>query len=165
MKRDNYYLYKNNRTGEILYLEYDKIKGYPITPKTRIEDAIDVHKIVLVNPTLQEKLVRKKVDIKLKYLFKKLEEIEEDSSDDGAIQATLMEAEKLKVNIINKYVKYLGNTYRSLTINKIQMIVNQLQIKLYNNMKQKELYRQINSMNQNNLYYLDEEEPKKGRGR
>ena len=41
MEKKNYYLHKDKRSGEILYLEYDKLNGYPITPKTKIEDAID----------------------------------------------------------------------------------------------------------------------------
>ena len=78
----NYYLHKNKKTGEILYLEYDKIKGYPITPQTKIEDAIEVHKIIFTNKTLQQKLVKKKVEIKLRYFLKKLEEF--DTSDDSS---------------------------------------------------------------------------------
>ncbi len=162
MENKNYYLHKNSRTGEILYLEYDKIKGYPITPKTHIEDAIEVSKIVLVNPTLSEKLTRKKVEIKIRYLLKKLEEFESDESggEEGDIQATLMDAERLKLNIINNYIKYFGNTYGSFSIKKIQTIINQLRIKLYNKVNQRRMYEQMNQ-----LYYLDEDVEERGRGR
>lgn len=162
MEKGNYYLYKNQHTGELLYLEYDKINGYPITPKTKIEDAISVNKIIFVNPTLSEKLIHKKVEIKLRYLIKKLEEFDDDTTvgDEGAIQATLMEAERLRANILNYYVKYLGNTYGSFSMNKIQMIINQLRIRLYNKVNARKMFE-----NMNDLYYLDEEEPKRGRGR
>ena len=33
MSKKNYYLKKDKKTGEVIYLEYDKIKGYNITPK------------------------------------------------------------------------------------------------------------------------------------
>lgn len=33
--------------------------------------------------------------------------------------------------IISTYVKYLGNTYQSLTLKKIQIIINELRLKLY----------------------------------
>ena len=49
MNKLNYYLYKDSKTGEAIYLEYDKINGYPITPKSKIADAIRVNKIVFVN--------------------------------------------------------------------------------------------------------------------
>lgn len=170
MKRKNYYLHRDKKTGEVLYLEYDKIKGYPILPKTKIEDAIVVNKIVFINPSLSEKLIRRKIDVKLRYFLRMLEQFESDSGDEGAIQATLMEAEKLKMNILTKYVKYLGNTYGSFSLKKIQIIINQLRIKLYNSMNQKRMYSNFAPHGmypeQDNLYYLDEEEEvKKGRGR
>ncbi len=157
----NYYLHKDNKTGEILYFEYDKIKGYPVTPKTKLRDAIEVNKIIFVNSGLREKLIRKKIDIKLRYFLRFLEIANDDGSDEGAIQKTIMEAEKLRMNILNHYVKYLGHTYGDYTIKKIQLIINQLKIKLYNIGFQK---RMMNDYS-NELYYLEEEEPMKGRGR
>ena len=167
MEKKNYYLHRNSKTGEILYLEYDKINGYPITPKTEVEDAIKVNKIMFVNPSLSEKLIRKKIEIKLRQFIKQLEEFESDPTggDEGAIRQSLMDAERLKLNILTKYVKYLGNTYGSFSIKKIQLIINQLRIKLYNVINQRNFYQQLEQRMQNDLYYLDEEEPKKGRGR
>ena len=69
MNKKNYFLKKDSKSGEILYLEYDKIKGYNITPKSNIYDAIKVDKIVFVNPSLSEKIIKKKIDIKIKQLL------------------------------------------------------------------------------------------------
>lgn len=167
MEKKNYYLHRNSKTGEILYLEYNKIDGYPITPKTEIENAIKVNKIVFVNPGLSEKLIRKKIEIKIRTLLAQLEKFDEDPTggDEGEIRYSLMEAERLKLNILTKYVKYLGNTYGSFSIKKIQIIINQLRIKLYNTINQRNFYNQINQNIENDLYYLDDEEQKKGRGR
>ena len=162
MEKKNYYLHRDQLSGEILYLEYDKINGYPITPKTKIEDAIKVNKIIFVNPTLSEKLIRKKVEIKIRYLIKKLEEFDSEPSggDESDIKYTLMDAERLKLTILNNYRKYLGNTYGSFSIKKIQIIINQLRMRLYNKVQQRRIFEEMN-----NLYYLDEEEPQRGRGR
>ena len=157
----NYYLHKNKKTGEIVYFEYEKIKGYPITPKTKIEDAIEVSKIMFVNPSLKEKLLKKKVEIKIRYLLKLLEIMDTEGADEGTIKQSIIEAEKLRVNILNRYIKYFGNTFGSYSIKKINIILNQLKIRLYNLNMQK----RIMSMYNNDLYYLDEEEPLKGRGR
>lgn len=152
-RNKNYYLKKDSKSGEILYLEYDKIDGYNITPKSKIEDAISVNKIVFVNPSLSEKLIKKKIDIKIRFLLKRLEKIEEDGgNDESGIRDTLMDAERLKLNILNTYVKYLGHTYQSLSVKKVQVIINQLRIKLYNCMNQRRTY------DMSNLYYLDEDE-------
>ena len=157
----NYYLHKNKKTGEIVYFEYEKIKGYPITPKTKIEDAIEVSKIMFVNPSLKEKLLKKKVEIKIRYLLKLLEIMDTEGADEGTIKQSIIEAEKLRVNILNRYIKYFGNTFGSYSIKKINIILNQLKIRLYNLNMQK----RIMSMYNDDLYYLDEEEPLKGRGR
>jgi len=157
MSKVNYFLEKDKKSGALLYLEYDKIRGYKITPKTKIEDAINVNKIIFINPTLSEKLIKKKIDIKIRYLLKQLDSIDDDSNPSG-IENIIIEAEKLRMMLINTYSKYLGNTYGSLTLNKINIIVNQLKIKLFNivNKKRMSFYQ--------DLYYLDEDEYK-GRGR
>ena len=154
MKSKNYFIDKNSKTGEILYLEYEKIAWYTITPKTKVEDAIIVNKIVFVNPSLREKLIKKKIDIKTRYLLRRLTEINEDSSGDiSGIKNTLMDAEKLRIMILNTYTKYLGHTYQSLTLQKIQLIINQLRIKLYDCIDNK---RRMQALE--NLYYLEEDE-------
>lgn len=157
MNKLNYYLHKNNKTGEIIYIEYDKLNGYPVTPKTNIMDAISVNKIIFVNPHLSEKIIRKKIDIKIKHLLKMLDELNDD--DNSGIQNTIIQAETLKVDILNKYKKYLGNTYGDLSIKKVQIIINQLKMKLIDSITKK------NYNFTNDLYYLEDEEPKRGRGR
>ena len=157
MSNKNFYIEKNNQTNETVYIEYDKMKGYKITPKTKKEDAIEVNKIVIVSPRLSEKIIKKKIEHKMAYLFKLLEEISESGgNDEGIIKKTLMDAERLKLMIINNYVKYLGNTYASLTLKKIELIINELRIGLYKS-HQKEL---VNYYVNN---YEEEVEEKKGR--
>ena len=158
--KKNYFLHKNSKTGEIAYFEFEKTNSYHIKPKTKIEDAIKVDKIVFINPGFSEKIIKKKIDIKIKYLLRELTIINDSDDDSGEdiIRRNLMEAERLKLNIINNYVKYLGHTYESLTLKKIQVIINQLRIKLYNNITKKR-----NIIN-DNLYYLEEDEYR-GRGR
>lgn len=157
----NYYLHKNSKSGEIVYLEFDKREGYNITPKTKIEDAIKVDKIVFVNPSFSEKIIKKKIDIKIRQLLKELTVLDENGGDDeDGLRRNLMEAERLKLNILNNYVKYLGHTYESLTLRKVQVIINQLRIKLYNSINKRR------NIQNENLYYLDEDEYRdKGRGR
>ena len=158
----NYYLHKDNKNGEILYLEYEKIKGYPITPKTKVEDAIAVNKIIFVNPSLKKKMLEKKIDIKIKLLLKQLQDMDDNGGDIGVIQQSLIDAEKLRISIINRYVKFFGNTYASYSLHKIQLIINQLKMRLY----RLDMQKRIMSQFMNQLYYLDEEEDvKKGKGR
>ena len=155
----NYYLHKNSKSGEITYLEFDKIDGYNVTPKTKIEDAIKVDKIVFVNSSFSEKIIKKKIDIKIRQLLREITLLDEDGgNDEEGLRKNLMEAERLKLNVLNNYVKYLGHTYEALTLKKIQIIINQLRIKLYNSINIRKNIRN------EELYYLDEDEYR-GRGR
>ena len=132
LDKRSYSVSRNENACESVYFEYDKIDGYKVTPKVKKKDSIEVSKIVFVNDMMSEKIIRKKVDKKINYLLEQLKLIENDSNpDEGGIKRSLMDAEKLKLQIINNYVKYLGNTYQSLTLKKIQIIINQLRFKLY----------------------------------
>lgn len=132
MDKRSYSVSRNQMTSESVYLEYDKIDGYQVNPKTKKSGLIEVSKIVFVNDSMSEKIIRRKIDKKIASLLSQLKLIDEDSNpDESGIKRSLMDAEKLKLQIINNYVKYLGHTYQSLTLKKIQIIINQLRFKLY----------------------------------
>lgn len=152
--RFNYFLQKDKKSGEIVLIHYNKLEGYHISPKTKKEDAIDVKSVVFVSPEFSEKIIKKKIEHKISYFLKQLQIIESDDSSDtsSVIKKTLMDAEKLKLNIIQNYVKYLGNTYQSLTLKKLQIIINELRVKLY----------LVKDMNYLNLYKENEEQERKG---
>lgn len=73
-----------------------------------------------------------------------------------------MDAEKLKLQIINNYVKYLGHTYQSLTLKKIQIIINQLRFKLYN-IRDIEREKNVYFNRDNNNIEYGEREGRRGR--
>ncbi len=124
MDNKSYYISKSKTKKDTMYLEYEKMDGYQVNPKVNKKGAITVNKIVFVNPELSEKSIRKKIENRINYLLSMLKQIDEDGSGDiGTIQKTLMDAEKLRLQIINEYVKYLGHTYESLTLKKIELII------------------------------------------
>lgn len=159
----NYFVSKDKKSGEVVYLEYDK-NGYNVRPKVQKKDTIKVNKIVFVSPSLTEKLLKKKINSKISKLLLELNTSYDDEEDGGTTRYRdkLMEAERLKQMIMNTYQKYLGKSYVALTIKKMQIIIDGYRAKLYeiNNTRQKEMFfRLINGMN------MDEEEPKRGKGR
>ncbi len=129
---NSYYVSKDKKKREVTYFEYEKVDGYTVNPKTHKDDSIEVSKIIFVNPEFSEKIIRKKIDSKIAYLLKQLKLIEEDDGNNsGMISKTLLDAEKLRIQLINNYVKYLGHTYHSLTLKKIGLIIEQLKYKAY----------------------------------
>jgi len=158
----NYFISKDNKTGEIVYLEYNK-DGYKISPKAKKKDAIEVNKIVFVSPTLTQKLIKKKIDHKIsKLLLEVNTTYDDDDTEEGVsrVRNQLVEAERLKLNIINNKAKYLGKAYASLTLKKLEIIINEYRNRLYTIRKineQKLLYSLFNN--------FDMESDKKGRGR
>lgn len=164
--KTSYFISKDNKTGEVIYLEYNK-DGYKITPKTKKQDAIEVNKIIFVSPSLTQKLIKKKINSKISKLLLELntfyEEDEGDTSSEGIrVRDKLLEAEKLKANLINNYKKYLDGNYTGLTLKKLQIIIDGYNSRMNKiiNQKQKEMFMQMLAR-QNNI----EEETKRGKGR
>lgn len=161
-RNTNYFIHKNKKTSEVIMIDYDQNNGYQINPKVTKSDQINVNKIVFMSSNLSEKLIRKKIEKKIEYLLNQLKMVDEDNDDDF-IEKTLMDAEKLRIMIINNYVKYLGHTYHSLTLKKIQIIINELKIKLYNNRAKKipKFFMDLEPKGMDMEY----EDEKRGRGR
>ena len=130
---NSYYITKDKHKNELVCFSYDEDKSYSVKPKVKEKGAIEVNKIVFIKPEFSEKIIRKKIDKKISALLEELKIIDEDDSGDneGAIRRSLMDAEKLRLQIINTYVKYLGHTYEGLTLKKLQIIIEQLRYKLY----------------------------------
>ncbi len=129
MKNKSYSIEKTKKPRDLVFLEYDNLDGYCIRPKVKEDDAIKVSKIVFVNKDITQKIIKKKIDKKIQELLDFLNS--DESSDAGNLEKNLMAAEKLRMQIIEKYVKYLGNTYQKLTLDKLQIIMNEMKFKLF----------------------------------
>lgn len=156
----NYFINRDSKSGEVTYLEYDISKGYEVKPKVKKKDAIEVNKIVFVSPSFSEKIIKKKIDHKISKLLLELNTSDDDNGDgsEGArVRDSLREAERLKLNIIKNYSSYLGKSYLELTLEKLEIIIDALRKKLYNETLRKNqrfLMEMFNGV-----------EEKKGRGR
>jgi len=166
MKKTSYFISKDNNRGEVVYLEYNK-NGYKVNPKTKKEDAIEVNKIIFVSPTLTEKLLKKKINKKISKLLLELNTFyEEDAGDTDAegtrVRNQLIESERLKQNLINNYKKYLDGKYTSLTLKKLQIIIDGYNSRMQQvvEKKKKEMFMQMLAREN----YI-EEDTKRGKGR
>lgn len=128
MKKNSYNLCKDGITSKIsINLKYDD--SYNVKPKVKGKGTIEVNKINFLSPDFSEKLIKKKIELKILNLLKRVENSDEDDGT-SAIEKSIIEAEKLRIKIINNYVKYLGNTYQKLTLKKLGIIIDNLKYQL-----------------------------------
>ena len=128
-----YYICKEPKTGEIVYINYDKYKGYNITPKNKIKyDGIKVNKMMIVKPSMIEKLLKRKIKNRLDLYLRTIIEImdESDSSDSSGIREALNELTRFKNIIKYKYEKHLEDRYITLLNKKIEILEYELKKKL-----------------------------------
>ena len=136
----NYYISKDKKDGEVVFLEYNIDKAYKVTPKARKKGAIEVNKIVFISPSFSEKIIKKKIEHKIAKFLLELNTIDEDDDGGTKVRNAMMEAELLKLNIIDKYAKYLGISYVNLTLEKLQIIIESYRSKLFSIRKSQEQF-------------------------
>ena len=124
--KNNYYVQRNSVSRQTIFIEFDNMQGYNILPKTKKNEEISVNKIVFINPSFSEKIIKRKINSKINHLLKLLEKLDNEDDDEGtenAIRQGLVEAKRLKLSIINNYIKYLGSEYRGLSLKKLEIII------------------------------------------
>lgn len=135
MSEKHYYIYKKGNNKEIIYLDYDKLKGFGFSPKNNVKyDGIVVNKMVIIKPSMIEKVLKRKIKRKLDlYLKLIIKFIESDDSENGeSLREALNDLTRYK-NIINyKYRKYLDDKYLNILLKKIAILEYELNSRLVN---------------------------------
>ncbi len=125
----HYLIVKNKDTKEIVYMEYDKLTGYDITPKNKqpIQDCIKVNRMILIQPTLIQKLVHKKVDKHFKKLLLLVQMLLNSDDDTGtALYEALNEIEKFRIEIKNNYRMYMQKEELNLIAKKLTILKEEI---------------------------------------
>lgn len=133
MSERHYYINKKSSNKEIIYLDFDKLKGFNFSPKNNVKyDGIVVNKMVIIKPSMIEKVLKKKIkkklDLYLKLIIKFIES--EDGDNDESIREALNDLTRYKNIIAYKYRKYLDEKYLKLLIKKIALLEYELNSKL-----------------------------------
>lgn len=123
----NYLIVKEKNKKEIMYFEYDKLKGFKIDSKNKkikLKDAINVNKMVIINPSFIEKVINKKINLRLKKLIDLIANIYNSDEEDpsGALMQSLNEVEKFKREMINKYINYMTKEQVDLLEKKVKIL-------------------------------------------
>ena len=133
MSEKHYFVNKKNNNNEIIYLDYNKLKGFDFSPKNKIKyDGIVVNKMVIIKPSMIEKVLKRKIKNKLDLYLKLIVRfIESEDSDNGeSIREALNDLTRYKSIITHKYRKYLDEKYLRLLLKKIVILEYELNSKL-----------------------------------
>ena len=68
MESKTYKIDRKSNSLDIVNLEYSNIDGYKIKPKVNKENTKKVDNIIFTNPSLIKKIIKKKINIKIKEL-------------------------------------------------------------------------------------------------
>ena len=131
--KEHYYVCKKDGDIQIVSLDYDRLKGFNFNPRNSVKyDGIIVNKMVIIKPSMIEKVLRRKIkrklDLYLKLIVKFIES--DDSSDSGALREALNDLTRYKNIIDHKYKKYLDEKYLKFLLKKIAILEYELNSKL-----------------------------------
>lgn len=133
---NRYFVVKDRNDLSITYFEYDKVEGYDLQPRTvKIKDAIDVNRMIIINPSLIQKLAFRKVDSKFKKLVKLLMYTLSLSTDDedagSAYQEALNEISKLRLELHMYYKGKLKKDAFDDFCKRLEVLEKELQVRMY----------------------------------
>ena len=125
---------KNKDEKDIKYFDYDKLDGYNLTIKKDVHfaDAIDINRVIIINPSFIDKIATRKVNSKFNKLINMMQIVcevgDEDETGEG-YRIALDEATKLKYELMNKYKKFIADEKLSLMIKKIEILEDELKLR------------------------------------
>lgn len=127
----NYLIIKDKDTKAISYFEYDKIDGYNIYPKKPIKDSINVNKMILVNPSMIDKVIDRKFNKRFERLLRFLGLVYEDGDSTGeGYREALNEISKLRLEYNNKYRKYMEEEKAHLLEQKLNILEQEVRLRM-----------------------------------
>lgn len=129
-----YLIVKEKNDSSITYFEYDNMEGYDLSPKknVKIKDAINVNKVVIINPSLMNKVATKQINLKFKRLLQLITVIFEDDDTSGnAYREGLNEISKLRLEAKTKYFRYMKQEEVEMIEKKLDILEHELKLRLY----------------------------------
>lgn len=131
VNRKHYSLHRDSK-GKTLLVVPRKDVGFEFNPKNSIEYiGMSVNKMVVINNSFIERVLKKKVKRKLDlYLQFIVNMLDDEDSDPTTLRAVLDDVERYKRLVINKYRLYLEEKYINLLLKKIDLLSNEIKMKL-----------------------------------
>lgn len=128
----HYSLHRTTEGKTLLISKPKKDVGFKFAPKNSSEYVgMNVNEMVVINPSFVEKVLKKKIKRKLDlYLNFIVNMLDDEDSDPTSLRAVLDDVERYRRIIINKYRLYLDEKYINLLLKKIELLSNEIKMKL-----------------------------------
>lgn len=126
-------LHRDTKSGEVVYKEYLKMDGFQIMPRNNAkrQELCSVTKMIIVKPSFADKVIRLKIDKKMKNFFNRYYHVMNDEDDSDDSSQVINEILKYQNFIINNYLKYTDDKYVDMTLKRLQLILNELKMKKF----------------------------------
>ncbi|MBQ6546792.1 MAG: hypothetical protein IJL74_02200 [Bacilli bacterium] len=124
-----YVIKKDAKTDVITYMEYEKLKGLSVKPKNNVsfEDMINVNEMILINPSLIEKLISKKCTKTFDRILKMISVVSDDEDDDTGYSLILDEIARFKNLLMSKYKDYMEEKEYELSLKKLKLLKEEVE--------------------------------------
>ena len=134
MKKVSFLLVKNYSFHNVKNLGYDNLSGFKFKPLNKINySGVTVKKMVMVNPSFVEKVLKRKIKKRLELYIRFIISIidsDDDSTDITDLRAALNDLTRYKEIIKHKYMLYLDEKYSKLLLQKIELLQQELKNKI-----------------------------------
>ncbi len=137
-----YYVIMKNSSTVSCYLSESNVDGFHIKPQNNVEyDGVEVSRLTVVEPSLIENVLKrkitKKLDAYLKYLISVLN-TDDDDTDPDDLNLVINDLQRYKQIIMNRYSKYLDPYYIRMLLSKVKLVEDELKRKIKATQKQSE---------------------------
>lgn len=128
----HYSLHRDTEGKTLLIFKPRKDVGFEFAPKNSSEYmGMNINKMVVINPSFVEKVLKKKVKRRLDlYLQFIVNMLDDEDTDPTGLREVLNDVERYKRIIMNKYRLYLDEKYINLLLKKIELLSNEIKMKL-----------------------------------
>ena len=127
-----YLISKEKYNGEIVYVNYDKLKGYKFTPKNNFPyDGIKVNEMIIIKSSFVEKIIKRKIKNRLDFYLKLIIDNLDGTDDSDDTRKALGDLERYRKVINERYSIYLDEKYMDLLNKKMDVIERELKNNLF----------------------------------
>ena len=128
-------LVKDSNDKEVVFYDYKSTDGYKLKAKKKqnFMDTIQIDEVIIIKPSLIDKMVNKKISKKFERLINMIQIVCDNEDDDATgegYRIALNEAEKFKMELWNKYKKFLSKQKLDLMTKKIEILEDELKLRL-----------------------------------